>query len=184
MGCGPLAAAPSGSAAVQGTPPDPITERENDMMRRSRGRGNGHGGNPNAGNGGNQQQQRRSGSVPNRHQVFDSNGPEVRIRGNAWQVCEKYQALARDAQAAGDRVKAENYLQHAEHYYRIILSIQEAMGESMPVRPREEPISEGEGPMPTATEAEVVVPQDLSQMPQPSSDGYEALQPHENAAVA
>ena len=97
-------------------------------MRRTRSRGNGHGGNPNAGG---SQPQRRTG-VPNRHQVYDSNGPEIRIRGNAWQVCEKYQAMARDAQAAGDRVKAENYLQHAEHYYRIILSIQEAMGENIP----------------------------------------------------
>jgi hypothetical protein len=50
----------------------------------------------------------------------------VRVRGNAWQVHEKYQALARDAQSSGDRVAAENYLQHAEHYYRIIEAINEA----------------------------------------------------------
>jgi hypothetical protein len=158
------------------------------MMRRSRGRSNGHGSNnPNSGSGGgnsgggNNNQQRRS-SVPNRHQVFDSNGPDVRIRGSAWQVYEKYQALARDAQAAGDRVKVENYLQHAEHYYRIILAVQEAMGEAMPQRPREEDM-EDNAPAPRA-EAEVVVPQDPSQMPQPSSEGYEALQPPEAAAVA
>lgn len=48
------------------------------------------------------------------------------MRGNAWQVHEKYQTLARDATAAGDRVAAENYLQHAEHYYRIIEAINEA----------------------------------------------------------
>ncbi|MBM3571018.1 MAG: DUF4167 domain-containing protein, partial [Alphaproteobacteria bacterium] len=55
-----------------------------------------------------------------RLQTFDSNGPEVRIRGNAYQVYEKYLQLARDAAAAGDRIAAENYLQHAEHYFRII----------------------------------------------------------------
>lgn len=56
---------------------------------------------------------------PNRQQLFDSNGPSVRIRGNAFQVHEKYLALARDAAGAGDRVAAENYYQHAEHYFRI-----------------------------------------------------------------
>lgn len=56
----------------------------------------------------------------NRMQSFDSNGPDVRIRGSASQVLEKYLALARDAGAAGDRVAAENYLQHADHYYRIL----------------------------------------------------------------
>lgn len=61
-----------------------------------------------------------------RHQTFDSNGPDVRVRGNAWQVYEKYQSLARDATSSGDRVMAENYLQHAEHYYRIIEAIEEA----------------------------------------------------------
>lgn len=56
----------------------------------------------------------------NRNQTFDSNGPSVRIRGNAFQVHEKYLTLARDAYASGDRVMAENYFQHAEHYYRIV----------------------------------------------------------------
>lgn len=61
-----------------------------------------------------------------RQQTFDSNGPEVRVRGNAWQVYEKYQALARDATSNSDPVLAENLLQHAEHYYRIIEAINEA----------------------------------------------------------
>jgi hypothetical protein len=51
---------------------------------------------------------------------YESNGPDVKIRGTAQQVAEKYAALARDAMSAGDRVMAENYLQHAEHYNRII----------------------------------------------------------------
>jgi hypothetical protein len=67
-----------------------------------------------------------------RNQSFDSNGPEVRVRGNAWQVHEKYQALARDAQMAGDRVAAENLLQHAEHYYRIIEAINDATAAEQP----------------------------------------------------
>ncbi|MEO1014205.1 MAG: DUF4167 domain-containing protein [Pseudomonadota bacterium] len=67
-------------------------------------------------------QRRRQGVNPNR--AYDSNGPEVRIRGTANQIFDKYQALARDAASAGDRVKAENYLQHAEHYFRLIRSMQ------------------------------------------------------------
>jgi hypothetical protein len=55
---------------------------------------------------------------PNR--TFDSSGPEIKIRGSAPHVYEKYLQLARDANSSGDRVMAENYLQHAEHYYRII----------------------------------------------------------------
>jgi hypothetical protein len=54
------------------------------------------------------------------NRTFDSNGPEVKIRGSASHVYEKYLQLARDANSAGDRVAAENYLQHAEHYYRIL----------------------------------------------------------------
>lgn len=55
-----------------------------------------------------------------RTQVFDSNGPDVRIRGTAHQVAEKYLTLAKDANSAGDIIIAENYYQHAEHYIRII----------------------------------------------------------------
>jgi len=51
---------------------------------------------------------------------LDSNGPDIKIRGTASQIFEKYLALARDATSSGDRIKAENYLQHAEHYYRIL----------------------------------------------------------------
>ena len=55
-----------------------------------------------------------------RQQSFDSNGPNVRIRGNAPQILEKYLTLARDASSSGDRVAAENFSQHAEHYHRVI----------------------------------------------------------------
>jgi hypothetical protein len=58
----------------------------------------------------------------NSHRNFDSNGPDVKIRGTATNIFESYCQLARDANASGDRVAAENYLQHAEHYYRIMLA--------------------------------------------------------------
>jgi len=82
-------------------------------MKRQRGRNRG-GGN----SGGKPQQQ-------NANRAFDSNGPEgVKVRGNAQHVFEKYQQLARDAGSAGDRVLAENYLQHAEHYFRVVRAMQ------------------------------------------------------------
>ena len=69
----------------------------------------------NRGRGGN----RRSGT-PGRNHTFDSNGPDIRIRGNAHQVHEKYMNLAREASTNGEAVLAESYFQHAEHYYRIL----------------------------------------------------------------
>jgi hypothetical protein len=92
--------------------------RHNSGSRRHRG-GRGYGQNNNGGNGQNQ----RRGS--NRAQVFDSNGPEVRIRGTAYQVVEKYLTLAKDAASAGDRILAESYSQHAEHYQRVISAWEE-----------------------------------------------------------
>ena len=58
----------------------------------------------------------------NHNRAFDSTGPDVKIRGTAAHVYEKYLQLARDAGSAGDRVTQENYLQHAEHYYRILMA--------------------------------------------------------------
>lgn len=78
---------------------------------------NNRGGNPHRRSGGNGGGQ---GQSYNRNQVFDSNGPDVRIRGTAFQICEKYTALAKDANSVGDVVMAESYMQHAEHYQRII----------------------------------------------------------------
>src|SRR5579871_4322041 len=57
---------------------------------------------------------------------YESNGPDVKIRGNAQHVAEKYLQLARDAHTGGDPVGAENYLQHAEHYFRLIAAAQAA----------------------------------------------------------
>src|SRR5690606_2046183 len=63
---------------------------------------------------------------------FASNGPDVKVRGNASHVAEKYLQLARDAQSSGDSVMAENYLQHAEHYFRIVSSAQQAQSGQRP----------------------------------------------------
>ncbi|MDB5492284.1 MAG: hypothetical protein JWO78_2133 [Micavibrio sp.] len=83
--------------------------------RRSRNNRGGH-----SSSGGGQRPHGGGNSGPNRSQVFDSNGPDVRIRGTAYQIQEKYMALAKDAASSGDRVMAESYLQHAEHYQRVI----------------------------------------------------------------
>lgn len=68
-----------------------------------------------------------NGNIPlNRNHVFDSTGPDLRIRGTAQQLFEKYLQLGRDATGAGDRVMAESYFQHAEHYFRILNAINQA----------------------------------------------------------
>jgi hypothetical protein len=65
---------------------------------------------------------RNSGRRPQNpgNRSFESNGPEVKVRGSASQICDKYLMLARDASSSGDRVRAESLLQHAEHYYRLV----------------------------------------------------------------
>lgn len=57
-----------------------------------------------------------------RNQTFESNGPEVKVRGTAQQVLEKYLALGRDAYSSGDPIAAEGFFQHAEHYHRVLNS--------------------------------------------------------------
>lgn len=89
--------------------------RPGQQSKRSRGRGNNNGFN-------------RKGANP-LTRTFDSSGPDVKIRGTAQHIAEKYMSLARDAQGSGDRVMAENYLQHAEHYNRIISAAQAQMQE-------------------------------------------------------
>ena len=87
--------------------------------------------------------------VRSHNQTFDSNGPEIRIRGNAHQVLEKYLALARDAAAQGDRVQAENFYQHAEHYFRLINANSNGQQQRRPDRPTpaddQSPEMDGEG---------------------------------------
>jgi hypothetical protein len=83
--------------------------------------------------------------------VFESNGPDIKIRGTASHVAEKYVQLARDARSSGDPVAAENYYQHAEHYFRLIAAAQEQFRQNQP-QPRpdnemaaEEGEDEGDG---------------------------------------
>src|SRR5512139_2468621 len=83
--------------------------RQGQQNRRGRGRNN------------NQNNQQRKGQNP-LTRSFESNGPDVKIRGTPAHIAEKYISLARDAQSTGDPVLAENYLQHAEHYNRIIMA--------------------------------------------------------------
>src|SRR3954464_6748316 len=64
--------------------------------------------------------------------VFESNGPDIKIRGTASHVAEKYVQLARDARSSGDPVSAENYFQHAEHYFRLIAAAQEQFRQNNP----------------------------------------------------
>ena len=73
--------------------------------------------------------------------VFESNGPDIKIRGTASHVAEKYVQLARDARTSGDPVAAENYYQHAEHYFRLIAAAQEQFRQS---QPQQTPRPEGE----------------------------------------
>jgi len=76
----------------------------------------------------------RKGGGPNPlTRSYESNGGDVKIRGTALHVAEKYVQLARDAQASGDRVASENYLQHAEHYYRIVAAAQAQMPQPQPI---------------------------------------------------
>src|SRR5246127_5473581 len=64
--------------------------------------------------------------------VFESNGPDIKIRGTASHVAEKYVQLARDARSSGDPVAAEDYYQHAEHYFRLIAAAQEQFRQNQP----------------------------------------------------
>src|SRR5215218_3653679 len=101
-------------------------------MKRMRGRSNHrHGGGGGGGGGGGSY--RHSGHQPmNRNHVFDSSGPDVRLRGTAQQLFEKYLQLGRDATGGGDRVAAEGYFQHAEHYFRILGAMNAAQQQQGP----------------------------------------------------
>ena len=74
-----------------------------------RGRGRGRRGNNNSGHN----------HVPNRNTSYESNGPDVKLRGNAQQLHEKYMALAHDAATSGERIPAEAFTQFADHYFRL-----------------------------------------------------------------
>jgi hypothetical protein len=103
--------------------------------KRSRNRNNnmngGGGSNPNNMNNMNNNRPQQ----PRRIQTFESSGPNVKIRGNAYQVFERYVALAREAATSGDRIAAENYYQHAEHYFRVMNANGDGHGNQQAPRP-------------------------------------------------
>jgi hypothetical protein len=114
-------------------------------MKRMRGRNHRGGG---GGGGGGGPVRHQSGNVPlNRNHVFDSSGPDLRVRGTAQQLFEKYLQLGRDATSGGDRVMAESYFQHAEHYFRILNAMNQAAAQQQgpngaPHRRRDDPVGE------------------------------------------
>lgn len=112
--------------------------------KRPRGRNNGN--NPHFNN-------NNRGRTPHRSQTFESNGPSVKIRGNAYQIFERYVALAREAATSGDRIAAENLYQHAEHYFRIMNAHNDGNPHAPP-RPMTPAGLEGSGPEDERQEAE------------------------------
>jgi uncharacterized protein DUF4167 len=133
--------------------------------------------------------------------VFESNGPDVKIRGNPAHIAEKYMQLARDAQSSGDPIAAENYYQHAEHYYRVIAAAQEQFRQNNPhlARPenevptgaRDDGFDEGEddaqpaiggGNEPYGTrEPQPFIPRDAQPFPQ-QQQHHQPHQPHQPRA--
>ncbi|KAB8125086.1 DUF4167 domain-containing protein [Komagataeibacter medellinensis] len=145
-------------------------------MKRMRGRHNRSGGS----SGGSVRH--NNGQIPlNRNHVFDSNGPDLRVRGTAQQLFEKYLQLGRDASSTGDRVMAEAYFQHAEHYFRILNAMTQAAQQSQlerqermngrqqrPLHDNRQPVDSGAedtGEQP-ALSATAAVPEEVA--PQPS----------------
>lgn len=115
-------------------------------MKRMRGRG-GH----RHGGGGGQFRHAGGGSGGgdrqplNRNHVFDSSGPDMRLRGTSQQLFEKYLQLGRDATSGGDRVMAESYFQHAEHYFRILNAMNQAAAQHQQAQQRRyQPNDQGE----------------------------------------
>jgi Domain of unknown function (DUF4167) len=163
--------------------------------KRMRGRNNNH-------NNNNNNNHRRNHNPLTR--VYESNGPDVKIRGTANHVAEKYLQLARDAQSSGDLISSENYFQHAEHYFRLIAAAQEQFRQNNPsYQPRPEgggeqfaqrseenyedgddtqPSFGGEAPFGTR-EPQPYIPPNAQPFVQRDNQPYqprEANQPHEN----
>ena len=113
--------------------------RQPQNAKRGRGRGRRSNGNPQP-------------HVPNRNTSYESNGPEVKLRGNAQQLNEKYLALAHDAAAAGERITAEAYTQFADHYFRLHQAAVDAAEERRAQHAERQPRSDqsrSESPQPT-----------------------------------
>ena len=136
-------------------------------------------------NNNNQHNNRRSQNPMTR--VYDSNGPDIKIRGTAAHIAEKYLQLARDSQSSGDPVAAENYYQHAEHYFRLIAAAQEQFRQNMPQQqqqpridhdPRDDSADEGEESFPGFGQE----PGYVAREPQPAYQPREQPQPYQREA--
>ena len=114
----------------------------------------------------NKNNNRRSnvGNVVNR--VFDSSGPEGKVRGTPQQIIEKYTVLSRDAQLSGDRINAENFAQHAEHYQRLLSEAQREVAE------RQKAVEEQREKQQANARAEEQAEQDAAA---PTDDGVDPL---------
>ena len=128
--------------------------RQNGKNNRSRGRG-----------------RRPGGGQINRNTTIDSNGPDVRLRGNASQLQEKYTTLGNDASAAGERISAEAYYQYADHYFRVNSAIaltteerREKQPEQQPRMPREsdDKAAASNGEQPTSEQGEQEPAEDIA----------------------
>jgi len=108
--------------------------------------------------------------------VYDSNGPDVKIRGTAAHIAEKYLQLARDSQSSGDPVAAENYYQHAEHYFRLIATAQEQFRQNQP-QPQQQARIDQDGEDEESFSNFGAEPGFGLREPQPSYQNREAQQP-------
>lgn len=135
-------------------------QRQGQHNKRGRGRNNRRSGG--GGGGGNQH---GGGNSPNR--VYESNGPDVKVRGTAQTIAEKYMQLGRDAHSSGDNVMAESYYQFAEHYFRVLQSAlpQGQIAPQILRRPGEE----------AEEEVEAVESEDGAQLPEGAVEGAEPV---------
>ncbi len=142
--------------------------KHNPGSRRPRSRGSNNNSNSN---------KRQGGGRSN----FESNGPDVKVRGTAQQVYEKYATLARDAFTAGDRVTAESYFQFAEHYHRIVSAAeannQQVRRERQPETPGEQPRADGNRQEHVISAAPVVTAAPAVPVEQPAPSGEAAVEP-------
>ena len=139
--------------------------------KRGRNRNNMNGGGGGGGGGGGHPGNRPR--PPHRIQTFESSGPNVKIRGNAYQVFERYIALAREAGSAGDRIAAENFYQHAEHYFRVMNADGNGQGYMQQQRPMTPADTEMNGDMDgdpaEMQESRPPVPSDPESEPEPEA---------------
>ncbi|HHY49810.1 MAG TPA: DUF4167 domain-containing protein [Alphaproteobacteria bacterium] len=117
---------------------------------------------------------------------YESNGPDVKVRGNAAHIAEKYLQLARDAQSSGDNVMAENYLQHAEHYFRIVSAAQQMQNMQRADQPGQPMVDDEDDDFPPINDR-FSSPEPVRYQPQSQdaqASGTEAAEPADGAAAA